>query len=120
MAIDATHLDRTIAASEPLVEPPVRNSLLNPAAAPATADSNSAVSPSAVEAAVKQIQAAINTGPNPAFTLDYLSGLSVVTVRSNQTGEVVFQLPDSRAVELARLIKEGTSLGSLGLLHTKA
>ncbi len=78
------------------------------------------VNPDEVVAAVQQLQAAISKGPNPDFKLDYLSGLSVVTVRSNLTGEVVFQLPDMRALELARLIKEGASVGSLGLLNTTA
>jgi uncharacterized FlaG/YvyC family protein len=84
------------------------------------AAAESAPTPEALASAVRDLQSAIDKGPNPSFTLDYLSGLSVVTVRSNITGEVVFQLPDTRAVELARLLKEGASLGELGLLHTEA
>ena len=78
------------------------------------------VNPADVTAAVQQLQAAISTGPNPDFKLDYLSGLSVVTVRSTITGEVVFQLPDMRALELARMIKDGASVGSVGLFSTIA
>jgi uncharacterized FlaG/YvyC family protein len=73
-----------------------------------------------VAAAVQQLQTAISRSPNPDFTLDYLSGLAVVTVRSNTTGEVVFQLPDTRALELARMIKDGASVGSVGLFSTTA
>lgn len=72
-----------------------------------------------VTAAVQQLQSAIAKTPNPDFSLDYLSGLSVVKVRSNTTGEVVFQVPDTRVVELARLLKDGASLGSLGLINTE-
>ena len=97
MLISAPTLAKTVAASAPT---------------PTSAD--------AVNAAVQQLQTAISNGPNPDFKLDYLSGLSVVTVRSTITGEVVFQLPDTRALELARMIKDGASVGSLGLLSTEA
>jgi uncharacterized FlaG/YvyC family protein len=78
------------------------------------------VNPAEVDAAVTQLQTAISNGPNPDFKLDYLSGLSVVTVRSTITGQVVFQLPDTRALQLARMIKEGASVGSVGLFTTTA
>lgn len=78
------------------------------------------VSEDQVVSAVQQLQGAIATGPNADFSIDYLSGLSVVKVRSISTGEVVFQLPDVRAVELARLLKDGASVASLGLLDTQA
>lgn len=54
----------------------------------------------------------------PEFSIDYLSGLSVVTVRSVSTGETLYQLPGSEAVRLARLLKEGGSLDSFGALDT--
>ena len=81
---------------------------------------NASHSPDKIAVAVKQLQDAISSGPDPTIKLDYLSGLSVVTVRSITSGEVLFQLPDTRALELARLIKDGASLGSLGLIDTKA
>ncbi|MGD9842497.1 MAG: hypothetical protein AB7U99_06285, partial [Steroidobacteraceae bacterium] len=65
--------------------------------------------------ALQQLQAAFSSAPNPELSVDYLSGLSVTTVRSVSTGEVVYQLPNTRVVELARLIKDGASLSSLGL-----
>ncbi|MGE0115383.1 MAG: flagellar protein FlaG [Steroidobacteraceae bacterium] len=120
MTIEVTALDRnpkihesphTAATHDTAGNAPTASS---PAAAPAT------VSSGEVTAAIQQLQTAINKGPNPDFKLDYLSGLSVVTVRSTITGEVVFQLPDTRALELARMIKDGASVGSLGLLNTKA
>lgn len=115
MAIDTRPLDRIPALPEPVVD------TSRVAKASANAPSVVAAPPSTDEvgAAVKALQAAIDSGPNPSFTLDYLSGLSVVTVRSNVTGEVVYQLPDTRAVELARLIKDGNTLSSLGLLNTE-
>jgi uncharacterized FlaG/YvyC family protein len=88
-------------------------------AAPIT-KSSAPANDAAVTAAVGQLQSAISQSPNPDFKLDYLSGLSVVTVRSTLTGEVVFQLPDTRALELARMIKDGASVGSLGLYKTTA
>ena len=78
------------------------------------------VDESAINAAIGQLQTAISNGPNPDFKLDYLSGLSVVTVRSTITGQVMYQLPDTRALELARMIKDGVSVGSLGLFSTIA
>ena len=78
------------------------------------------VNPDEMAVAVKQLQDAISSGPDPKIKLDYLSGLSVVTVRSITSGEVLFQLPDTRALELARLIKGGASLGSLGLIDINA
>jgi hypothetical protein len=115
MTIDALPSDRTPRISEsPLV-----------AAAPASATRTVAANASApvinaddVQAAVQQT--AISNGPNPDFKLDYLSGLSVVTVRSTITGQVVYQLPDTRALQLARMIKDGASVGSVGLFSTTA
>ncbi len=90
------------------------------AAAVAPIGTAAPVSSAEMAQAVQVLQQAVKSGPNPDFSLDYLSGLSVVTVRSNRTGEVVFQLPDTRAVELARLIKDGSSLASVGLLNFTA
>lgn len=115
MAIDTRPLDRIPVAPEAVLD--------TSRAAKASADAKSVIAaqPSSGEVgvAVQALQAALDNGPNPSFTLDYLSGLSVVTVRSNVTGEVVYQLPDTRAVELARLIKDGSTLSSLGLLNTE-
>ena len=87
---------------------------------PGTSGDNASPSPDKIAVAVKQLQDAISGGPDPKIKLDYLSGLSVVTVRSITSGEVLFQLPDTRALELARLIKDGASLGSLGLIDINA
>lgn len=57
---------------------------------------------------------------NPEFAVDYLSGLGIVRMRVASTGEVVFQVPDREAVQLARLIRNGASLGSLTLMRTTA
>ena len=113
MTIDVASLNRSIVSELP---EPVRV----PIAVAPSAAAGSTPTPEAVATAVRDLQSAIDKGPNPTFTLDYLSGLSVVTVRSNITGELVFQLPDTRALDLARLLKEGASLGSLGLLTTEA
>lgn len=113
MAIEPVQPDRLPAAlATPTAAP--RN-VVQPAGI--TRSSDAAVHPSEVASAVRQLQGAISSGPNPAFSIDYLSGLPVVTVRSTATGEVVLQLPDTRVVELARLIKDGASPGSLGLLN---
>jgi uncharacterized FlaG/YvyC family protein len=77
--------------------------------------------PASVPQAFAQIEAHLTslTTP-PTFRVDYLSGLDVMTVRAASTGEVVFQIPDIKAVHLARLIKETGSLDSLALLDTQA
>lgn len=119
MAIEALNRDQSIlpvtaaAKTAALGESPVA-SQGQPLQAP------DALSAGAVTDAVATLQSALNSGPNPQFDLDYLSGLSVVTVRSKVSGEVVFQLPDRRAVELARLVKQGDSAASLGLLDITA
>lgn len=79
-----------------------------------------AVDPADVVSAVKQIQQVINNGPNPDIKLDYLSGLSVVEFRSKVSGELVFQLPDTHAVAMARMIKAGSPLSSLAMMDTQA
>lgn len=119
MTIEATSLDRNLR----ILESPhdaATNIVPGNTTAAGASSAPAPVNPGEVTAAVQQLQAAISKGPNPDFKLDYLSGLSVVTVRSTITGEVVFQLPDTRALELARLIKAGASVGSLGLLNTTA
>lgn len=73
-----------------------------------------------VLAAVQQLQQhfATRTAP-PELSVDYLSGLSVVTVRSADTGELLYQLPGSDAVRLARLVGEGAP-ASMGVVDTNA
>lgn len=118
MTIDTVSLDSLYKSSDSSLGVAARSPAPRSTDAPATSGAATGPSGADVAAAVQQLQSAIARGPNPDFTVDYLSGLSVVTVRSNQTGEVMFQIPDARAVDLARLIKEGTSLASLGLFKT--
>jgi|GEM_PF-2096382 len=124
MTIDALLMDRSPKVSESPAAIAVATLAPAPASAAipvaATASAAAPVNTDEVKAAVAQLQAAISNGPNPDFKLDYLSGLSVVTVRSTLTGEVVYQLPDSRALDLARMIKGGASVGSIGLFKAIA
>lgn len=115
MTIEATQVDRSAIAMEPPATVARASATDNAAEPQVLAETGTAVA-----AAVQQLQAAMNTGPNPEFKLDYLSGLSVVTVRSTLTGEVVFQLPDTRALELARMLTDGVSLASAGLMNATA
>ena len=120
MAIDISSMDRLSRVMETPSDA-ARAAAVSPIATAAPVASTSApVSSTEVAQAVQVLQQAVKSGPNPDFSLDYLSGLSVVTVRSDRTGEVVFQLPDTRALELARLIKDGSSLASVGLLNFTA
>jgi uncharacterized FlaG/YvyC family protein len=121
MTIETMSLDRGVKTAES----PFAAATTVATSAPATvkAPAASVATPANVDdvnAAVTQLQTAISNGPNPDFKLDYLSGLSVVTVRSTITGQVVFQLPDTRALQLARMIKDGASVGSVGLFTTTA
>src|SRR5882757_9251022 len=100
MTIEATTLDRNVRIAESPHDTGVHVAL-NTSKARSASNAPLPVKPAEVSAAVQQLQAAISQSPNPDFKLDYLSGLSVVTVRSSITGEVVFQLPDTRALELA-------------------
>lgn len=81
-------------------------------AAAATVDEQQVVS------AVRKLQShfASRSAP-PELSIDYLSGLSVVTVRAAATGELLYQLPGSDAVRLARLIADGAP-DSTGVLNT--
>ena len=56
----------------------------------------------------------------PSFNVDYLSGLNVMTVRSANNGEVVFQMPGPAAVRLAQLIKEGVPAASNAIVNETA
>lgn len=127
MAIEPVVLERFAQSGDAAASDVARPDIVKPdatarqsTAAAATAVSAEKVSEDQVVSAVQQLQSAITASPNYDLSLDYLSGLSVVKVRSISTGEVVFQLPDVRAVELARLLKDGASVASLGLLDTKA
>jgi uncharacterized FlaG/YvyC family protein len=121
MTMETLPLDRGLKTVESLPVAATSVATAAPAAVKApVASVATPVNPAEVDAAVTQLQTAISNGPNPDFKLDYLSGLSVVTVRSTITGQVVFQLPDTRALQLARMIKEGASVGSVGLFTTTA
>jgi uncharacterized FlaG/YvyC family protein len=121
MTMETLPLDRGLKTVESLPVAATSVATAAPAAVKVpVASAATPVNPAEVDAAVTQLQTAISNGPNPDFKLDYLSGLSVVTVRSTITGQVVFQLPDTRALQLARMIKEGASVGSVGLFTTTA
>jgi hypothetical protein len=84
-------------------------------------DSGAAVMPVSeqqVVSAVQNLQShfASRSAP-PELRVDYLSGLSIVTVRAAETGELLYQMPGSDAVRLARLIAEGAPV-SQGVLDT--
>ena len=88
------------------------------AAVAQVATTESDVNPAELSAARAQLQTALNPSGKPELQVDYLSGLKVTTVRSNSTGELLYQIPDSKVVALARLLHDGGSLTSLGM-HTK-
>lgn len=56
----------------------------------------------------------------PTFNVDYLSGLNIMTVRSANNGEVVFQMPGPAAVRLAQLIKEGVPAATNAIVNETA
>ncbi len=102
-----------ISPAEKLAVAPVRSTEASPAV-------TEMVTPMQVAAAVEQLRSHLGAKHgNAEFTVDYLSGLDVVTVRAPNSGDVIFQVPSTVAVNLARLIKEGASLSSLGLLDAK-
>lgn len=102
-----------ISPAEKLAVAPVRSAEASPVV-------TESVTPMQVAAAVEQLRSHLDTKHgNAEFTVDYLSGLDVVTVRAPNSGDVIFQVPSTVAVNLARLIKEGASLSSLGLLDAK-
>lgn len=79
-------------------------------AAGVPADSN------AMNSAAQALQQHLSGQTNPPqFTVDYLSGLDVMTVRASN-GEVVFQLPGPNALRLAQLLKDGVSIESFGIV----
>ena len=98
-------------------------------AAPVAADSSTAsTSPdspapteSNLQAAAQQIQGYLSqhTDP-PQYTVDYLSGMQVMTVRSASNGEVVFQLPNADALRLAQLLHEGSPVNTAGIVNAEA
>jgi len=89
--------------------------------AQSTAGAATRIDAATLKAAQQQLQAYISGQTNPPhFTVDYLSGLGVMTVRAAITGDVVFQIPDMQAVRLAQLLKEGAPVESLGILNTVA
>ncbi|MGC3979882.1 MAG: flagellar protein FlaG [Steroidobacteraceae bacterium] len=86
----------------------------------ASTSTSQVVQPHEVQAAVQKLQAHFaSRNTPPELSVDYLSGLSVVTVRTADTGEVLYQLPDVDAVRLARLIADGAP-DSQGVLDISA
>ena len=74
-----------------------------------------------ISAAVQAINAhLLAQQTEPKMSVDYLSGLDVLAFKSQSTGDVLFQVPSVDAVRLARLIGEGASLSSLGLMDATA
>jgi hypothetical protein len=72
--------------------------------------------PTASDAA-RIIQDHLSGGTDPPqYSVDYLSGLGVMTVRSASDGQVIFQIPGPTAIHLAQLLKEGAPVESFGLL----
>jgi uncharacterized FlaG/YvyC family protein len=119
MAIEATNMSSiasltALARELPAVKP--NGSLVVSSAS--TAATSSTVDPSALKSAATQIQSYLSghTDP-PQFSVDYLSGLGVMTVRAADSGEVVFQIPDVQAVHLAQLIRNGSPPSVRGILH---
>jgi uncharacterized FlaG/YvyC family protein len=84
------------------------------------ANATAAPSDDELQAAAQTIQNRLS-GPTdpPAFSVDYLSGLQVMTVRAASSGTVVFQIPNSDALRLAQLLREGSPLDSMGIVDTK-
>ena len=112
MSIDAIKRDIPVSTPERSTPSSVTQSSVTPA-------TTSAADPQAVSAAVEALQTHFSS-MNPEFSVDYLSGLGVVRMRAANTGEVVFQIPDTEAVQLARLIKEGMPPASVALTKTTA
>jgi flagellar protein FlaG len=70
-----------------------------------------------VAAAVAQIQQHLDSlSASSQFSVDYLSGLDVVTVRDTNTGEVIRQIPSAEAVRLAQLLRKGDLSGPTAFL----
>lgn len=88
-----------------------------------SSSANSSLQPtdSDLQQAAQQIQSYLSgqTDP-PQYVVDYLSGLQVMTVRSASNGEVVFQLPDADALRLAQMLREGSSVGTVGIVDAQA
>lgn len=85
-----------------------------------TAVSDYKVTAAEVSVAASQLQDALDSEPGTALTVDYQSGQMITTMRSKVSGQILFQLPNVRVIELARRLSEGDSLASLGLLDTRA
>lgn len=87
----------------------------NDATTPAVTDTN------VMQSAAQQIQSYLSgqTDP-PAFSVDYLSGLQVMTVRSASSGDVLFQLPNADALRLAQLLKDGVPVDTIGIVDANA
>jgi flagellar protein FlaG len=119
MAIESTNMPSiaslTALARELPATKPNAGTVVSSASAAAT---SSTVDPQALKSAAAQIQSYLSghTDP-PQFSVDYLSGLGVMTVRAAESGEVVFQIPDAQAVHLAQLIRNGSPPSVRGIMH---
>ena len=73
-----------------------------------------------VSEAVSRLQQHINSlSEDSQFSVDYLSGLDVVTVRDTNTGEVIRQIPSAEAVRLAQLLRNGDMSGATAFVDIK-
>jgi flagellar protein FlaG len=71
-----------------------------------------------IAAAVARLQQHLDSlRENSQFSVDYLSGLDVVTVRDTNTGEVIRQIPSAEAVRLAQLLRKGDLSGPTAFLN---
>lgn len=92
---------------------------------PSASDTRSSATTSAaseigVGQAVAQLQQHLNMlTQSSQFSVDYLSGLDVVTVRDTSTGEIIRQVPSTEAVRLAQLLRRGDMSGPTAFLDTK-
>lgn len=104
MAVEAVTL--AIDARQTSSVAPARDT--GPAATNAGVAEASSLSEQDVADAARQLQSHLNgAGKSAQFTVDYLSGLAVVTVRDSESGNVIRQIPNAEAVRLARLLGAG-------------
>jgi len=89
----------------------------------ASSNSAAASSPSVTELqdAAAQLQNHLNLTASGAeqFSVDYLSGLGVMTIRDATTGSVIRQIPSANALELARVLTRTGALPKGALVDLK-
>src|SRR5437764_310619 len=79
-----------------------------------------ASAPMGVTEAVSSLQQHLDSLSQGAqFSVDYLSGLDVVTVRDTNTGEIIRQVPGAEAVRLAQLLRKGDMSGATAFVDVK-